>query len=190
MVNMSECSPQQMYAAVMGKLVDKAASRMDAFNSQQMRAGTWNVDALLSELDRVYKIPQKKEKALRRLQNLKQGTRSFRTYLSDWETTAVSAGTIGWEDSAKILMIENGLSSDLHHALLPIERPADLASYIRLVHGTADRMEAHRRYNTTTMATTITGNSHNRRTNGWRGENSENTYHSDRSGTLYPRHEV
>lgn len=102
----------------------------------------FTVYELFKQMDLAFADPQKESKAVTRINKIKQGSRSFREFLQDFEQTLLEAKGWGWADSIKKGLLKAALSGELTDRLIGREEPADYPSYCAGVRKVADDLQA------------------------------------------------
>ena len=99
---------------------------------------------LMNQLSNAYDDPEDAERAVRRLNALRQEKRSFGKYLATFERTLLEAGGLNWDDVVKKSMLAKGLSTDIQKALVATPMPASYDSYCSLLHTVSHNLESLR----------------------------------------------
>ena len=100
------------------------------------------VRELFIQIDLTFSDPQKKAKAIAKINKIEQGDRPFREFLQDFEQTLLEARGWAWDDSVKKGLLKAALSSELTGRLIGKEDPDDYASYCTSIRRVADDLQA------------------------------------------------
>jgi hypothetical protein len=75
--------------------------------------GRDTLTGLINQLSNAYDNPEDVERAVRKLNALRQDRRPFGKYLATFERTLLEAGGLSWDDIVKKSMLAKGLSTDI-----------------------------------------------------------------------------
>lgn len=100
------------------------------------------VDGFFNQLDTAFSDPQKAQKAIVKINLLRQGKRPFREFLQDFETTLLEAGGWGWDDAVRKGYLKVGINFKLKSELVAQPEPASYTQYVDLLRMTSDNIEA------------------------------------------------
>jgi hypothetical protein len=124
------------------RLRKKALTQMGSWVTVVQNTDNMTVDGLIRQLKLVYEDPQQKARASNKLGILKQGLRSFASYLAEFEKTVLDAGGAMWDDTVKRTFLANGLSDELHQAIVATPLPTTYNDYCLLLHSVSQNLEA------------------------------------------------
>ena len=99
---------------------------------------------LMNQLSNAYDDPEDAERAVRRLNALRQEKRPFGKYLVNFERTLLKASGLNWDDVVKKSILAKGLSTDIQKALIAILIPASYDTYCSLLHIVSYNLESLR----------------------------------------------
>lgn len=102
----------------------------------------FTVRELFTQMDLAFSDPQKKAKAIAKINKIEQGDRPFREFLQDFEQTLLEARGWAWDDSVKKGLLKAALSGELTGRLIGKEDPDDYASYCASIRRIADDLQA------------------------------------------------
>ncbi|KAI0995107.1 hypothetical protein K3495_g13075 [Podosphaera aphanis] len=94
------------------------------------------------ELDKAFGDPEKITKSINRLNAIRQGNRSFREFLQDFEQTLLEAQAWEWSDEAKKGYLRAGLIRDITDRLVTQSEPSGYEDFVAQLRSTSDKMEA------------------------------------------------
>lgn len=124
-------------------------------------ASTVEIDAdalsgLMGQLANAYDDPENAERAIEKLNTLKQGKRPFAKYLATFERTLLEAGGLTWDVAVKKAMLAKGLSRDVKKALVATPTPASYEEYCATLHRVTHNLESLHRMDNTAPETKAT----------------------------------
>ncbi|ODA78188.1 hypothetical protein RJ55_06793 [Drechmeria coniospora] len=127
---------------VFGRLGPNAKKMLAAWIECEHKTGNFNYQRILQRLEQIYGDPNRAEKALKELSQLRQAV-TFAKFLPTFENTLLEAGGSNWPEVVKIQFLENALRDDLRHVLIPITDLSrdDFHSFTRQVGIVASRLE-------------------------------------------------
>ena len=102
------------------------------------------LQGLMNQLSNAYDDPEDAERAVRKLNSLRQDKRSFGKYLATFERTLLEAGGLSWDDVVKKSMLAKGLSTEIQKALVATPVPASYNDYCSLLHTVSHNLESLR----------------------------------------------
>ena len=114
------------------------------------------IQAFLAQLDIAFSDPQKAQKAITKINQIRQGRQSFREYLQEFEQTLLEAGGWGWDDIVRKGYLKAGINYKLKSLLVSQVEPTSYVEYVSLLRLTSDNLEALER---TTFRNRPTSNS-------------------------------
>ena len=123
-------------------LKGKAAARVHPWMATQRRLQIpVTLTTFLEQLDVSFNDPARTQRAIEKINNIKQGNRSFREFFHDFELTAMEAGGSTWEDSVRKGFLKAALNQKLRAALVATPIPARYMDYVELIKFTSDNVE-------------------------------------------------
>jgi hypothetical protein len=102
----------------------------------------FTIQTFFEQLDIAFSDPQKVQKAIAKINQIRQGRRTFREYLQEFEQTLLEAGGWGWDDVVRKGYIKAGISYRLKSLLVSQIEPGSYTEYINLLRLTSDNLEA------------------------------------------------
>ena len=101
-----------------------------------------SVQAFLEQLDIAFSDPQKAQKAIAKINQIRQGRQTFREYLQEFEQTLLEAGGWGWDDIVRKGYLKAGINYKLKSLLVSQLEPTSYTEYVNLLRLTSDNLEA------------------------------------------------
>lgn len=96
------------------RLAGKAARRMLPWiQAQENRGAPLRMDGFLEAMDKAFGDPHLVEKALARVNTMRQGNKELREFLGEFDEALAQAGGLGWEDGQKKMRLRTALDVDL-----------------------------------------------------------------------------
>lgn len=102
------------------------------------------LQGLMDQLKNAYDDPEDAERAVRKLNSLRQEKRPFGKYLATFERTLLEAGGLTWDDVVKKSMLAKGLSIEIQTALIATPVPVTYQAYCSLLHTVSHNLESLR----------------------------------------------
>jgi hypothetical protein len=99
------------------------------------------VDGLIAQLKVAYEDPKLMERAVFRLNSIRQNGDRFADFLAKFERTMMEAGGSVWTDSVKKNFLNNALSIELQKAMVATAQPDLYADYVSLLHTVSTNLE-------------------------------------------------
>jgi hypothetical protein len=124
------------------RLRKKALLQINPWVSTVQGTPEMTIAGLIRQLKLSYEDPQAKERASEKLGGLKQHSKSFATYLADFEKTVLEAGGATWDDTVKRTFLALGLSDELRQAIVATPTPTSYNEYCSLLHSVSQNLEA------------------------------------------------
>lgn len=138
------CTEYVKFWALNGSLRGKALRRMEAWVREQGMPELANSRAFLDRVEFVFKDPQSKERAQRKLDALRQGTKPFLEVFTEWQSLLLESGGGSWPDDAKKVSLDRILSDELIRAMITVPSQPDFESYCSILKETDDRLRAYK----------------------------------------------
>ncbi len=138
------CTEYVKFWALNGSLRGKALRRMEAWVREQGTPELANGHDFLKRVEFVFKDPQAKERAQRKLENLRQGSKAFLEAFTEWQSLLMESGGNSWPDDAKKLSLDRILSDDLVKAMITVPSQANFEAYCSILKETDDRLRAYK----------------------------------------------
>jgi hypothetical protein len=153
-VDLSGESETVRFWYVHGRLRKRALAQVDPWVRTNAEPMSTLRDGILKELVEQLKIayadPKAIERATRRLQTMRQETRSFSTYLAEFERTLLDAEGGNWPEHVKKAFLSNGISWELHKAIVAAPVPDSYREYCSVLQSVSHNLEALRSRDTRT----------------------------------------
>jgi Retrotransposon gag protein len=130
-----------VHSRLRGDALSQTSSWVDSVESTEHMT----VDGLVSQLRAAYDDNDTAERASRKLSQMRQGPKSFGTFLAEFDRTLLDAGGLGWADQVKKTFLSNCLSYDLQNAIVATPIPSTYREYCRLLHTVSTNLEALQR---------------------------------------------
>lgn len=123
-----------------------AAARVHPWIEVYQREPTkFIVTEFLKQMDLAFLDTEMQEKALAKLNNLRQGNRSFDDLLTELDRLLLEAGGHGWEDRVKKAFIKAALNQSLRERLIAVSEKPVYEEYCHQVKEVADRLAEYQR---------------------------------------------
>ncbi len=143
-VDYYRCTEYVKFWALNGSLRGKALRRMEAWVREQGTPELANSRAFLDRVEFVFKDPQSKERAQRKLDALRQGSKPFLEVFTEWQSLLLESGGGSWPDDAKKVSLDRILSDELVRAMITVPSQPDFESYCSILKETDDRLRAYK----------------------------------------------
>ena len=114
-----------------GRLRGEAMRRVAPWMKLSDENPSYDDKGLLEQLRVLYEDPQAVQRATQKLNDMKQGAKTFNIYLAEFEAILWDAGGSAWEDRVKMAFLSRTLSRELQTALITIEIPVMYEEYRR-----------------------------------------------------------
>lgn len=138
------CTEYVKFWALNGSLRGKALRRMEAWVREQGTAELANSYNFFTRVELVFKDPQAKERAQRKLDSLHQGAKPFLEVFTEWQSLLMESGGGSWPDDAKKISLDRILSDELVRAMITVPSQPDFESYCSIIKETDDRLRAYK----------------------------------------------
>lgn len=97
-----------------GRLKGLASQRVHAWIIAKEEAGEpCTLDDFYKVMDLQFSDPDRVQRALVRINTMRQGRKSLREFLADFEQTLITAGGLNWSDDQKKALLETAINVDL-----------------------------------------------------------------------------
>jgi hypothetical protein len=126
-----------VHSRLRGDALSQTSSWVDYAESTQ----TMTVDGLITQLRVAYDDNETAERASRKLNQMRQGSKSFSNFLAEFDRTLLDAGGLQWADQAKKAFLSNCLSYDLQNAIVATPIPSTYREYCTLLHTVSTNLE-------------------------------------------------
>lgn len=124
-----------------GCLSEDAAKRIHPWIQYAKDTNQFTVQGLLEQMDQAFADPQKRAKALNKINRIRQGNRDFRTFLQEFEQTLLEAQGWGWADDVKKGYLKSGLNRELRDRLVTQIEPQQYTDYTALLRMISDNLQ-------------------------------------------------
>jgi hypothetical protein len=138
------CTEFVKFWALNGTLRGKALHRMEAWVREQGTPELADGNAFMARLEFVFKDPQAKERAQRKLDALRQGSKPFLETFTEWQSLLLESGGGSWPDDAKKVSLDRILSDELVRAMITVPSQPDFDLYCSILKETDDRLRAYK----------------------------------------------
>ncbi|KAG9240064.1 hypothetical protein BJ878DRAFT_322776 [Calycina marina] len=142
------CTDYVKFWALSGSLRGKALRRMEAWVREQGVPDWADGSAFLSRVNFVFRDPQAKVRAQRKLDALRQSSKPFLELFMEWQSLLLESGG-SWPDNAKKISLIRILSDELVQAMATVPSQPDFESYCSIIKETDDRLKAYKARNRT-----------------------------------------
>ena len=136
------------------RLSGKAASRIHPWIATYERTTDFTIEKFFDQLRAAFKDIAQQEKALDKLNSLRQGNRPFDEFLSEFDRLLLEAGGHAWDGRVKKGYMKSALNYTIKDRMVALEEKESYEEFCRQVKGIADRlaelMGGRARPNTTT----------------------------------------
>lgn len=141
-VDYYRCTEYVKFWALNGVLRGKALRGMEAWVREQGTPELADSDNFLKRVEFVFRDPQAKERAQRKLDALQQGSKPFLETFTEWQSLLLESGAGSWPDDAKKISLDRILSDELVQAMITVPSQPDFESYCSILKETDDRLRA------------------------------------------------
>jgi hypothetical protein len=156
-VDYYRCTEFVKFWALNGSLRGKALRRMEAWVREQGTAELANSYSFLNRVEFVFRDPQAKERAQRKLEALRQGSKPFLEVFTEWQSLLMESGGSSWPDDAKKVSLDRILSDELVRAMITVPSQPDFESYCSVIKETDDRLRAYKSRTSKSKEQVVTG---------------------------------
>jgi hypothetical protein len=120
-----------------------ASSRIFPWIDYAQKVGaSFTIQGFLEQLDTAFSDPQKTQKAITKINQIRQGRRDFREFLHEFEQTLLEAGGWGWDDVIRKGYLKASINYKLKTLLVSQVEPPTYTAYVDLLRLTSDNLEA------------------------------------------------
>lgn len=130
-----------IHSRLRGDALSQTSSWVDSVESTNLMT----TEGLINQLRAAYDDNDTAERASRKLNQIRQGSKPFSTFLAEFDRTLLDAGGIGWADQVKKTFLSNCLSFDLQNAIVATPIPSTYREYCTLLHTVSTNLEALQR---------------------------------------------
>ena len=89
----------------------------------------------------VYDNPELWEITVRKLNDMKQKSKPFSVFISNFEKTMLEIGNLNWDEQIKRTFLNNAININLQEILVVIPIPVTYVGYCELLHGVNNNLE-------------------------------------------------
>jgi len=132
-----------IYSRLKGKARQQIAPWLNTAESQN----SLTPESLLYQLELAYNDSESIQRATRKLNIIRQGTKPFSLFIAEFERTLIDAGGSTWDDQAKKAFLTNTLSTGLQQALIPLAVPHTYREYCDLLQRVSYNIEVFQKQN-------------------------------------------
>ncbi|THC87387.1 hypothetical protein EYZ11_013168 [Aspergillus tanneri] len=127
------------------RLGGKAAARIHAWIAANESSPSFTLQGFYSQLESAFSDPTRQEKALVRLNTLRQGNRSVLELVAELNGLLLEAGGSGWEDRVKKGYLKSALNRTIENRLINIEEKETYDGFCQQVQEISHRLENFKR---------------------------------------------
>jgi hypothetical protein len=138
------CTEFVKFWALNGSLRGKALRRMEAWVREQGTPEMADSYSFFERVSFVFRDPQAKERAQRKLEALRQGSKPFLEVFTEWQSLLMESGGGSWPDDAKKLSLDRILSDELIRAMITVPSQPGFDAYCSILKETDDRLRAYK----------------------------------------------
>ena len=128
------------------RLTGSAAARIYPWISTFKNTLFFTLPGFFKQMDIAFQDPSLRDKALSKLNTLRQGNRSFSELVSEFDRLLLEAGGYGWDDSVKKGYLKASFNQALRDRLVTVEEKNMYEDFCLQVKGVADRLAEYRRF--------------------------------------------
>ena len=128
------------------RLTGTAAARIYPWISTFKNTLFFTLPGFFKQMDIAFQDPSLRDKALSKLNTLRQGNRSFSELVSEFDRLLLEAGGYGWDDSVKKGYLKASFNQALRDRLITVEEKDTYEDFCLQVKGVADRLAEYRRF--------------------------------------------
>ena len=128
------------------RLTGTAAARIFPWGSTFKNTPFFTLPGFFKKMDIAFLDNSLRDKALSKLNTLRQGTRSFNELVSDFDRLLLEAGGHGWDDAVKKGYLRASFNQTLRDRLITVEEKDTYDDFCHQVKGIADRLAEYRRF--------------------------------------------
>jgi hypothetical protein len=122
------------------RLGGKAASRIHPWIATYERTVEFTVANFFSQLQTAFKDAAQQEKALDKLNSLRQGNKPFDEFLSEFDRLLLEAGGHAWDNRVKKGYMKSALNHTIRDRMVAMEEKESYEEFTRQVKSIADRL--------------------------------------------------
>lgn len=111
------------------RLTGVAARRMIPWIRAKQDARQLTLDGFIAEMDSAFDDPQRREKALVRVNSMKQGQKDLSSFLGEFNEALTDAGGLFWDDEQKKTLLQVAINIQLMSAMIGRERKPSYEGY-------------------------------------------------------------
>lgn len=130
------------------RLEGRAAARIFPWMSTYKGTSNFTLTKFFDQLKIAFQDPAFQDKALTRLNTLRQGNRSFNDLISELDRLLLEAGGHAWDDKVKKGYLRAAVNQTLRDKLITIEEKPSYEEYCLQVKNIADRLAEFKRIST------------------------------------------
>jgi hypothetical protein len=122
-IDYSNCSDSTKFYMLHNRLRGEAAKQLQPWVQAVVDVGEATMDGLIQQLRLSFGDPHSTEKAMRKLHRIKQSSRTFMEYFTEFRKLVLEAGGANWPDTIKNGYLEAGLSQELQNRMIGHKGP-------------------------------------------------------------------
>ena len=126
-------------------LKDDAAARIHLWMDAYEETAEFTKAAFFEQIRFAFKDHAIRDKAIAKLNTLRQGRRSFQELLTEFDRLLLEAGGYGWDDKVKKGYLRAAINNELREKLITMDEAESYVDYCGQVKRVGDRIEEHKR---------------------------------------------
>jgi hypothetical protein len=123
-----------------GRLTGAASKRIFPWIQYTRDGPDFTVDGLFGQMDLAFLDLEKQSKAIAKINNIKQKSRSFREFLQDFDQTLMEANGWGWQEEVKKGLLKAALAGEVKRELVGRDVPATYSAYVAQIRKITDEL--------------------------------------------------
>jgi hypothetical protein len=142
MVDYVECNEITKFFMLHNRLRGEAAHQLQPWIQAVASSASATAGSLIDQLRLSFGDPHIKEKAQRKLHNLKQNNKPFMEYFTAYRKLVLEAGGTNWPDEIKKSYLEAGLNRELQQSMIGQGYKQSFEEYCQELKRVSDQLEA------------------------------------------------
>lgn len=126
-------------------LKDDAAARIHPWMNAYEDTPEFTKAAFLEQICFAFKDHAIRDKAIAKLNTLRQGRRSFQELLTEFDRLLLEAGGHGWDDTVKKGYLRASINNELRERIITMDEAESYVDYCGQIKRVGDRIEEHKR---------------------------------------------
>ena len=141
-IDKAEESEDIRFWYIYSRLREDALVQVDSWVAAMQATGSLSVEGLVEQLKAAYEDNESSERAARKLNVMRQGSKPFGSFLAEFDRTLMDAGGLGWMDQVKKTFLSNCLSAELQAAIVATPTPLLYREYCSMLQTVSTNLEA------------------------------------------------